>query len=232
MFTPTLWFGGPRNVGSRGHSVGSPINNKSTALQPVEDCGVEAEAIASESQAIIDRLHENDESALQFLVQRFSVPLTRFAYHYVGSRDTAEDIVDDVFVSVWENRATLEAIRSFQGYLFRSVRNRALNHVRDVAFRTAWQNAHADRPRDAAMGVGSRDIRDVMETEELAREMRAAINSLSESRRTVVTLRWIEEMSYAEIATVLGTTVIGVKQQLNRSLRDLRNILSPKLRDD
>ncbi|MDR1331956.1 MAG: RNA polymerase sigma-70 factor, partial [Tannerella sp.] len=73
----------------------------------------------------------DDRKAFRYLFDCFFTPLCRFAGTYVNDRSTAEEIVLDVFTAVWEKRLTLEIGISWKSYLFRSVRNRALNHLRD-----------------------------------------------------------------------------------------------------
>lgn len=175
--------------------------------------------------ALAERVRAGDERAFETMVRTYAPRLARFAYDYVGSMEAAEEITDDVFLWVWEHRTTWEVRGSLRGYLFRAVRNRALNARRDAAYQTAWEIRHADDPAAAGIGGVVRDAVADLEAQELGATLRAAIDQLGEGRRTVVLLRWVQEMSYAEIAEVTGTSVVGVKQQLNRALKDLRGLL-------
>jgi RNA polymerase sigma-70 factor (ECF subfamily) len=89
---------------------------------------------------------------------------------------------------------------------------------------------HAGDANAAGIGAAPRDPIRHAEARELGTLLREAIDRLPEGRRTAVLLRWVHEMSYAEIAHVMGTSVIGVKQQLNRGLRELRATLPQFLR--
>jgi RNA polymerase sigma-70 factor (ECF subfamily) len=160
------------------------------------------------------------------MVKQYAPLLTRFAYDLARSREMADDAVSDVFVWIWEHRTAWQVRGSLRAYLFRAVRNRIFNAKRDTAFRERWRQRNHDDLAAAGIGRGRPwDPGHDLDARALGVLLRRALARLPEGRRTALILRWIHGLSYAEIAQVVGTSVVGVKQQLNRALRELRATL-------
>jgi len=226
--TIPVWFGGPPDSTppNGGDAPGrAPRPRVRTTITEDPDT-----SLAAADALLLTRLRANDEHALETIVHTHATTLTRFAYNVVHSPDLAADLVDDLFVWLWEHRATLEIHGTIRGYLFSAIRHRALNARRDTPSRIAWTDRHAGDPTAAGLSGTTPDPAADLEVQELGTLLRAAIDRLPERRRTAVLLRWIQEMTYAEIAEVMGTSVIAVKQQLNRALHDLRAALPAYLK--
>ena len=78
----------------------------------------------------ISRLIEGDENVFQALFIDYYPSLISFAIKYVDREESAEDIVQDVFVKVWETRARLREVGNLSAYLYQMVRFRCFNHLR------------------------------------------------------------------------------------------------------
>ena len=130
--------------------------------------------------------------------------LWRFATHLTGSRADAEEIVQDVFANIWEHRTTWAVHGTIASYLFRGVRNRAIDLLRRsgvVARASEDEDLIALTP-----GLGEAPLAPDVQVElnELRQALTDAIATLPERRRTALTLRYVQGMGYAEIAAVLG----------------------------
>jgi len=79
---------------------------------------------------VVARVRAGDEGACETLFRTFHAPLWKFAYGYVRSREAAEEIVQEVFLALWRNRATWEVHTSVRAWLFGAVRHQALNYLR------------------------------------------------------------------------------------------------------
>jgi RNA polymerase sigma factor (sigma-70 family) len=88
---------------------------------------------------LLMRMHDGDEQAFTELVTRYLDHATRFAYYLVRSQDAAEDIVQGVFVSIWEHRHMIDPNRPFKSYLFRSVRNRVYDERKASIIRDRYR---------------------------------------------------------------------------------------------
>lgn len=199
---------------SLSHSRTPAITNKSGDIR--------VDSNFEEEIALIARLREGDTEAFRALSKHYLNMLTRFAYYMSRSRDLADDIVQHVLIGVWENRVSLEPDRSLKSYLFRSIRNRALDErkaamVRDRYKDGAYQDAvagviHAYTPSPESGILTTITVQN-------------AIDQLSERRQLAVRLRLEEGMSHAEIAEVLQLTPENAKRLVARSITELRKIL-------
>jgi len=173
------------------------------------------------------RIRDGDPAALETLFREHYVALVRFANRYLHDRAAAEDLVQDVFTSIWAGRLRLEVRGSLRSYLFAAVRNRALNLRKHQLVERDWELDEA-LPDVRALHRAPPRPDDLLDDVERRNRLRAALEALPERCRLVMQLRWEEQLSHAEIADVLGITVKGVERQLARGLHALRE----RARDD
>jgi len=167
------------------------------------------------------RIRAGDVRAFEELFRGSYQSLCRFAYRYLFDTGLAEDLVQDLFASLWADRARLELRGSVRAYLFAAVRNRALNVRKRRLVERDWaQDEALPQVRRLHRAPASSD--QALDTKERDGELNAAIESLPERCRMVMRLRWQEQMSHAEIAAVMGISLKGVEQQLARGLATLR----------
>jgi RNA polymerase sigma-70 factor (ECF subfamily) len=149
--------------------------------------------------------------------------LCQFAYRLTGSRAVAEDIVQDLFLSLWARQGELELADPLP-YLYASVRNRAITHGR----RERWR--FLTLAHRAADLIGDRSpTSDDSEADELARALEQAIRALPERRRLIFTLHREQHLTYGQIAATLEISVKTVETQMGRALKTLRQRLAPFL---
>ncbi len=161
--------------------------------------------------------------AFDAIFRTWYAPLVRAADAIVRDRAVAEELVQDVMLELWRRRMGLAADGSPQAYLFRSTRNRALNHVRhqQVARRGAVHAASpVAREATAPAQVVSREI---------DAAVRVAMDELTPRCREVFELSRTHGLKYAEIAQTLGVSVKAVEAQMGNALRTLREHLAPWL---
>ena len=165
-----------------------------------------------------------DNDAFEALFREHYASLATFALRYLRDRSIAEELVQDLFADLWARRATwTPRAGSERAYLLAAVRNRALNLRKRQALERDWERdeAAADVRELHPHPVQS----DHLQTAELQQQVNAALESLPERCRLVMHLRWREQLSYAEIAEVMGISVKGVENQLARGLERLRETL-------
>jgi RNA polymerase sigma-70 factor (ECF subfamily) len=171
-----------------------------------------------------------DVAAFERCFREYYDGLCAFATRFVNDRAIAEELVQDLFTHLWTSRARLEIRGSLRGYLYAAVRNRALNQRRRDAVEEDWvaSAGAADVLEIGSSGTPSPtpDVHSQMEATETTAQVNRAFNSLPERCRMVMHLRWRDQMSYAEIAGILGISVKGVENQLARGLKALRERLS------
>lgn len=174
-------------------------------------------------RALLARVREGDEAAFEALYRAYYRPLLRFAFPLTGSAAAAEEVVADVFVHLWERRTTLQVQHAVNTYLFTATRNRALNLLRHERVERRWRERMGGVDEEESIDAPAIPTPDAAIDEERIRDaVQRAIATLPEQRRLVVTLRWEQGMSYAEIAEVVGSSVVAVERQLSRALKALR----------
>ena len=178
----------------------------------------------SEEASLITRIRAGDESAYEWLYREHHEPLWRFAYTLVRSPAIAEELVHDVFLALWRDRAQWRVSTSPRLWLYGAVRNRAMNHLRHERV----VSEVAQRETVVAMGAPPTDPHSAVEARELDERVHRALSGVSERRRLAMTLRWRHDFTPAEIADVLGTTQEAVRVLLTRARQDLAELV----RDD
>lgn len=167
-----------------------------------------------------------DVRRFENLFRTYRTGLCSFARGYVRCPAAAEDLVQDVFLRMWERRSSLPGRASAKRYLFTAVRNQALKHLahRSVVRRSHQMVKQAGR----VPGTGEDPVHADREVEarELAAAFRAAVDRLPPRCREAYSLYREPGMSYAQIADIMGISVRTVETQLARARRVLRRELA------
>ena len=172
-----------------------------------------------------ERVRAGDHEAFRAMFEALYPSLCSVVARRVGSRAIAEELVQDVFLRVWERRESLDSQQSITGYLYRAARNQASNHLkhRGLADRSRHAIVLSLRPAETATDEEAR-------FNEIAGVAQEAIDELPTRCREIFLLSRHAELSYAEIARLLGLSVKTVETQMGRALKTLRARLLPFLR--
>jgi RNA polymerase sigma-70 factor (ECF subfamily) len=171
---------------------------------------------------LLSRLARGDEAAFNALFRECYPALVLAAERLVGDRAAAEDAAQEVMAELWRRHAALPPGLSVRGYLFQSVRNRALNQIRHARIVRAAE-PHV-RPPSALPPADAGAL-----TGELGEAMRAAVEELPEDLAEVFHLSRRDGLTYPEIAARLGISVKTVEGRMGRCLKLLRERLAPWL---
>lgn len=151
-----------------------------------------------------------NQAAYEVLVARYNSRLVAFTRHMLGSKEDAEDVVQETFAAAYSAMCADERELNVRPWLYRIARNRSLNHLR----------------RNQAIGVDSLDhhvanhgttTADTVHRREEFRQLIADVRELPETQRTALLLREIDALSYDQIAEAMETTVPSVKSLLVRA---------------
>ena len=168
-----------------------------------------------DSDDIFIGLKRRDEAALSVLFDTYYEKLYLFAEKYIYDSDKAHDIVQDVFLKIWENAERLELTSSIQHYLFASVRNGCLNYLKSLQIEDRNNRKYAEAY------IESQNV-DMVDDEELLARVRQVLDELPEKCREVCLLRFVEGYKYAEIAARLDMNENTVEAQLHRGMERLK----------
>jgi RNA polymerase sigma factor (sigma-70 family) len=170
--------------------------------------------------ALLHRIRASERAALDELYLTHANALLMFAERFVPP-DTAEDIVHDVFLSVWQRRETLTVRGDLRGYLFGAVRQ-SLWHLRR---HERVVDATDDTVYEATFGAPPVAPDVAMSITELEETVAALLAQLSERQRAMVQLRWGEGLTFDAIAHIMGTSVSAAKMAVGRAQQQLRPLL-------
>ena len=181
------------------------------------------------------QVRDDVPGAFEVLVRRYQNRLIGVLTHLVGDPSDAEDLAQEVFLRIYRVRKGYRPQAKFSTWLFTIANNLALNHLRSKGRRAtgSLDSGTESRPglpaaeRVAAPGgTASGQLRQ----EELGDVVRKAVSTLGDDQRMAVLLNKFEDMSYAEIATVMNRSEAAVKSLLARARMELRSQLEPYLR--
>ena len=176
--------------------------------------------------ARLTQLRQTDPAAfIEQLFKTFYAPLGAVVYRVVPDRDVVEDILQDVFLRLWQGIEALPAIDSYRAYLNRMALNAALRHQQRAQRQVAWDDAPADTAPVAP------DALDGLHAAEAADAVAAALAQLPPQCRIVFELSRYEEMSYQQIAEALEISPKTVENQMGKALRILRRELAGVLKN-
>jgi RNA polymerase sigma-70 factor (ECF subfamily) len=173
--------------------------------------------LAPEPGELVQRLMAGDQSAFEIIFRTHYAKLANYAKQLVRSPDAAEDVVQEVFVTLWAHRERLTAPDNLVAYLFRSVRNRGLNFLRQQRQVSTWQARQATI-EPAESPAADQDA----EHDEVDRAIKGAAASLSPRCREVFELSRDRGLTYRQIGETLGISIKTVETLMGRALKAIR----------
>lgn len=198
-------------------------------MRPVSDWASDAPpdaAVTSPDTNDLDRLRTGDVGSFEALFFRYHATLCEIVDAYVGSQAIAEEIVQDLFHTIWRDRAHLAVRGSLRSYLCVAARNRALQHLRHGAVARRHAQVAVEPDVDRAPRAD-----EVLEREERLVALRNAIDALPPRARLAVVLRWRDHLTNADVADAMGITVKGVEKLLASAMTRLRDLMRSHKRD-
>jgi RNA polymerase sigma-70 factor, ECF subfamily len=165
---------------------------------------------------------DGDDRAFAALYERYKRPLYMFALRMLGEADGARDLVQDVFLRVFERRTQLHRPDSFRGWLFAIGRNRCLTLLRE-----GRRQAPLDEAPPEAIAIEA--AVDGLEAEQDVQRIRQALAGLKVEHREVLILREYQDLSYQEIAQITESSESAVKSRLFKARRALHDALKPAM---
>ncbi|MGI5832629.1 MAG: RNA polymerase sigma factor [Thermoguttaceae bacterium] len=190
-----------------------------------------------EDTRLMMELKAGDASAFEELMTRNQPKVLSMLVHFVGSRQQAEDLTQEVFLNVYRSRETYQPTAKFSTWLYRIVHNLALNAIRSKKRRpellfggAVKEGGESGIEGNILAKSGYIPTRHYDKKEE--REMvHLALQSLNERQREVLLFRHFEGMKYEQIAEVMNLTPQAVKSLLCRARQRLAEIMTPYMKE-
>ncbi|MEX0772843.1 MAG: RNA polymerase sigma-70 factor [Balneolales bacterium] len=171
-------------------------------------------------EAWVKKIKEGDRDAFGKLYLRYYGSLCKFAWRFLNSPQLSEELVQDVFLNIWETRIQLDEDKSIRSYLYAIVRNKALNHIKH---RKVIEKFNSDE--DWLSNTTSFQMHDFDEQYEFTETVKKAIENLPKGAGQIYKLYRSDGLTYQEIAEVLEISPKTVESQMTRALKILRENL-------
>jgi RNA polymerase sigma-70 factor, ECF subfamily len=176
----------------------------------------------TEESYLLKKLKEGDIRALEVIFNSHYANLCRYLLLLFKNQLLVENIAQDIFVYIWENREQIEIKTSLEAYLYSAGRYKALNQIRNTSKRESINQSIAS---SFSLEETSSDSK--MELKEMEQIIENAILTLPERCQKIFRLSREEDMSYKEIAKFLGISINTVENQVGIALKKLRIVLRP-----
>ena len=163
-----------------------------------------------------------DKATFELLFKSNFKGLTRFAQKYVKDFETAKEVVQEAFISLWEKRESIDLSKPVKSYLTTSIYNKSLNYLRDnkkfnrdiLSFENLYPLADHDRGGDKLVAA------------ELDKKIKDAIQELPEKCREIFVLNRYQDLKYQQVADKLQISVKTVETQMSKALQHMREKLA------
>ena len=181
-------------------------------------------------QQVLQRLKNGDVEALATLMERYQVKAIRAANFITRDEALAQDVVQAVFIRLFERSHLIDPLRRFEPYLMRSVVNEAINAAnkqkRFISFQDSIESETAFASALAMHDQGAGDPQRALDDSERQQMVADALAELSPKQRAVIVMRYFLDMTEAEIAAANDEPNGTVKWRLHAARNRLRGILS------
>ncbi|MFD3002452.1 RNA polymerase sigma-70 factor [Pontibacter toksunensis] len=184
--------------------------------------GAEKTSIIDNELLIRLAFKSDPRSGCELLYRHYYQALCSHATRFVYSRSVAEDIVSDIFCQFYVKGTFNEIHSSYRAFLYKSVRNKAYNHLQLEAKRAVELNQTYEGKPDAA----SQQPDSILQYEELCHEIESAINSLPAKCRRIYLMHRFEDKGYSEIAEELQLSPRTVEVQIRKASQFVKKALS------
>lgn len=169
---------------------------------------------------IIRRIRQGDVKEFESLFRSFYVSLVRYAKSIVGDHDSAEEIVQDLFFRLWDNKEKIRIVNSLNGYLFRAVHNRCLHFLEHKKVVDKHEREIICRQKGNIENTS-----DLVQYNELRDAVAKVLERLPERCGRIFCMNRFEGLKYNEIADRLDLSVKTVEADMGKALKEFRKAL-------
>ena len=171
-----------------------------------------------DDQQISNLLHKNEKEGFEALFHSYYPLVLKSAYYLTKSEAIAEDLSQDLFLRIWNNREKLQVVQNLKGYLLKSIKNSALDYLeKEKNTQMKLDNLKLEWKEIPETGNG--------EVSELKKQLEAVIADLPNQCRLVFSLNRFEGLSNQEISDYLGISKRTVETHISKALKIIREEL-------
>ncbi len=169
----------------------------------------------------VECIRSGDAAAFERLFLMYYNSLCRFVNKYLNSTELSEDVVQEVFAKIWENREDWVLKTSLQSYLYKACKNKALDHIKHIKVKQRYLQENSDQ-EITDNGLAS----DPLEKSDFIKDAQKAIEQLPKRSKLIYKLHRQDGLTYREISEVLEISQKTVESQMSIALKTLRKKLS------
>ncbi|HOU95477.1 MAG TPA: RNA polymerase sigma-70 factor [Bacteroidales bacterium] len=172
---------------------------------------------------IISKIRQGDIKSFETLFRSYYISLVRYAGTLIKDKNTAEEIVQELFTKIWDERENLKIKSSVPGYLFKSVHNRCLHHIEHLkVVKKHLEEINTDSDISYNNTDNEVNFRDLQET------IAEVIERLPEKCGKIFCMNRFEGLKYQEIAEKMGISVKTVESCMGKALKEFRKTFTEK----
>jgi RNA polymerase sigma-70 factor, ECF subfamily len=179
--------------------------------------------------ALLRRVAQGDRRGFEELYDRFSGVLFSTAYRVLNNQESAEDVLQDVFIQIWEKAPLYDPTRGKpMTWAVTLTRNKAIDRLRSTVRRNRLQD-DVEREAETFEQFDDRSSFDAVASEETSKLVREAIQKLSKDQREAIELAFFSSLTQTMIAERLGEPLGTIKARIRRGMMKLKDVISPEL---
>jgi len=167
---------------------------------------------------ILHKLKAGDEDSFNFIFSNYYRGMVLFAMDYIPDQDKAEEIVQGIFVKLWEDREKIEIKNSLKSYIFKTVQNKCLDNIKHNNIRIKVEG-------DIFASASSQTAENDFLSFDLHEKVEFSINNLPETVKKIFKMSRFENKKYREIADTLNISIKTVEANIGKALSILRQDL-------
>lgn len=170
---------------------------------------------STEDSFLLSAMQRGDRKAFDMLFRKYYIPLCTYSQHFVGMED-AKEVVQDIMLWIWENRETQHINYSFSQYIFKAVYHRSINIIVQNEVKLRAHAIYSERIQSMLQET------DVCQLNELSKRLKEALDELPDTYREAFIMSRYKNMSYKEIAHLLGVSLKTIDYRIQQALKTLR----------
>ena len=181
------------------------------------------------SEELMARIAEGDEDAFEILVNRHQTSILNLVYRFIWDRTQAKDLAQEVFLKVWQSAQNYEPKAKFTTWIYRIATNLCFNELKS-ARRKKWYSFNrsdedGEHTFEETLSDSTPSAENILLEKERNRQISDALQGLPENQRMALILKRYDDLSYQEIAQIIGCSVSAVESLLVRAKRTLQEKL-------
>ncbi|MFA5009343.1 MAG: RNA polymerase sigma factor [Candidatus Paceibacterota bacterium] len=175
-------------------------------------------------EQLVEKYLQGDKNALEFLISRYLKVVYNFAYHYAGNSADAEDITQDAFLKVWKNIRKFDSQKKFKNWIFEITKNTAidLSRKKKIIPFSCFEGENGDNFLIETLRDKNPLPLEICEKKYLSSQLANSFNNVSSKGKEVIVMHLDEDLTFKEIADILGESINTIKSRYRRAILELK----------